>query len=127
MVRGLCMMRGFLVIARLMVFGGFLVVSRTMRDTCSCVHQENSSTGVPRHLCHFCDKCWNRAQIGVPEADSRQCEGGGNIVDICNAAARWWEAAVHEPFIVTVDVGWRPPGSGGRGLIAMEQKTGLDP
>ncbi len=50
MVRGLCMMRGFLVIARLMVFSGFLVVPRAMRDTCSCVHQENSSTGVPRHL-----------------------------------------------------------------------------
>jgi hypothetical protein len=63
---------------------------------------------------------------GVPEADSRQCEGGGSIIDICHATVRWWEAALHDPCFVTFDFGWGPPGSGARGLIAMEQKTGVD-
>jgi hypothetical protein len=40
-----------------------------MRDTCAYMHQENSSTGVPRHLWHSCDSCWNRAKIAVPGAD----------------------------------------------------------
>src|SRR4029450_2794432 len=39
------------------------VYHRAMRDTCSCMHEENSSTGVPRHLWHSCDKCENRAKI----------------------------------------------------------------
>src|SRR4029450_7577819 len=36
---------------------------RAMRDTCSCMHEETSGPGVPRHLWHSCDKCENRAKI----------------------------------------------------------------
>jgi len=28
---------------------------------------------------------------------------------IYNATVRWWEAAMHDPFIVTFDFGWGPP------------------
>jgi len=53
-------------------------------------------------------------------------ESGGSIIDICHATVRGWEAALHDPCFVTFDFGWGPPGSGARGLIAMEQKTGVD-
>ena len=39
------------------------VYHRAMRDTCSCMHQENSSVGVSRPLWHSCDTCENRAKI----------------------------------------------------------------
>jgi hypothetical protein len=32
--------------------------------------------------------------------------GGGNLVDIFNAAADWWEVAIRDDFTLTVEYGW---------------------
>src|SRR5262245_48903282 len=38
--------------------------------------------------------------------------GGGNIVDIFNAAASTWEAAIADPVQLTIDYGWGPDPGG---------------
>jgi hypothetical protein len=84
-----------------------------MRDTA----QRNSFTRqtIAQASCAICDILATNVGIvrksGVPEAGSRQYDGGRHSVDICYATVRWWEAALHDPFIVTFDFGWGPPGS----------------
>src|SRR5262245_27325282 len=34
--------------------------------------------------------------------------GSGNLVDIFNAAADWWEEAIQDDHTVTIDYGWSP-------------------
>ncbi|NEQ11477.1 MAG: PEP-CTERM sorting domain-containing protein [Moorea sp. SIO4E2] len=38
--------------------------------------------------------------------------GGGNLVDIFNAAAEWWERAILDDFDLTLNFGWAPLGGG---------------
>ncbi|MBZ5498759.1 MAG: hypothetical protein LAP85_20365 [Acidobacteriia bacterium] len=39
--------------------------------------------------------------------------GGGNLVEIVNAAARIWEAAYSDPGTITISFGWAPVGDAG--------------
>jgi hypothetical protein len=47
---------------------------------------------------------------GTAPANAR---GGGNLVDIVNAAARMWEAAYPEDVVITINYGWAPVGDAG--------------
>ncbi len=40
--------------------------------------------------------------------------GGGNLRDIFNTAADWWEEAILDSHIVAIDFSWAPLGGGGR-------------
>lgn len=47
---------------------------------------------------------------GNPPADT---SGGGNLMDIVNAAARMWESAYSDPVTITLHFGWAPVGDAG--------------
>jgi hypothetical protein len=52
---------------------------------------------------------------GTPQPNSL---GGGNVVDIFNAAADRWELAIRDPFTVTFHYGWAPVGGANHTLNA---------
>jgi hypothetical protein len=43
--------------------------------------------------------------------------GAGNLTDIMNAAARMWEAAYEDPYVITLYFGWAPVGDAGTHTI----------
>jgi hypothetical protein len=50
-------------------------------------------------------------------------QGGGNIVDIFDAAAAMWESAIRDPFTVHFDFGWSPLGSAGNHTLVQQGGT----
>lgn len=42
--------------------------------------------------------------------------GGGNLIDIFNAAADWWEMAIQDDFELTLNFSWAPLGGGTLGV-----------
>jgi len=57
---------------------------------------------------------------GVAPANAK---GGGNLVDIVNAAARMWEAAYPESGVVSINFGWAPVGDAGTHTLLLQGGT----